>query len=85
MLAAASGLNAVTIFALYISSPATREHYQHPELLWLICPLLLYWISRTLVLAHRLTIDDDPIVFALRDRVSRLTGALPILVIFMAT
>jgi 4-hydroxybenzoate polyprenyltransferase len=85
MLAAASGLNAVTIFALYISSPVTREHYQHPELLWLICPLLLYWISRTLVLAHRQTIDDDPIVFALRDRVSHLTGALAILVIFMAT
>ena len=85
MLAAASGLNAVTIFALYISSPATREHYQHPELLWLICPLLLYWISRTLVLAHRQTIHDDPVVFALHDRVSHLTGALAILVIFMAT
>src|SRR5208282_4131712 len=85
MLAAASGLNAVTIFALYISSPATKEHYQRPELLWLICPLLLYWISRALVLAHRQTIDDDPIVFALRDRVSHLTAALVILLIFMAT
>jgi 4-hydroxybenzoate polyprenyltransferase/phosphoserine phosphatase len=66
-LAAASGMNAVTIFALYVSSPNVQGRYHHPELFWLICPLLLYWIGRVLVMAHRRLIDDDPIVFALRD------------------
>jgi 4-hydroxybenzoate polyprenyltransferase len=84
-LAAASGFNAVTIFALYISSPAVRDLYQHPERLWLICPILLYWIARTLVLAHRRLIDDDPIVFALRDPVSRLAVGLMIAIVLLAT
>lgn len=74
-LAAASGLNAVTIFALYVSSFAAQDVYRRPELLWLICPVLLYWLSRVVVLAHRRAIDDDPIVFALRDRNSLVCGA----------
>lgn len=84
-LAAASGFNAITIFALYVSSPAVRELYRHPALLWLICPILLYWIGRALVLAHRRMIEDDPIQFALRDRVSHLAGALTLLIIVAAT
>ena len=54
-LAAASGLNAVTVFALYISSDAVHPLYRHPELLWLICPVLMYWIGRILMMAHRRT------------------------------
>ncbi len=75
-LAAASGLNAVTVFALYISSDTVHRLYRHPEALWLICPILLYWIGRALIRAERRLIDDDPIAFALRDRVSLLCFAL---------
>jgi len=53
--------------------------------LWLICPILLYWIGRALVLAHRRMIEDDPIQFALRDRVSHFAGALTLLIIVAAT
>jgi 4-hydroxybenzoate polyprenyltransferase/phosphoserine phosphatase len=66
-LAAAAGFNAVTIFALYISSDAVRPFYRHAEALWLICPILMYWLGRALLMAHRRLMDDDPIVFALRD------------------
>ena len=66
-LAAAAGFNAVTIFALYISSDAVRPLYRHAEALWLICPILMYWLGRALLMAHRRLKDDDPIVFALRD------------------
>src|SRR5262249_3716085 len=66
-LAAASSFNAVTVFALYISSEAVRPLYRHPEPLWLICPILMYWLGRALLMAHRRLMDDDPIVFALRD------------------
>ncbi len=84
-LAAASGFNAVTIFALYISSPPVKDLYRHPEFLWLICPILLYWIGRALVLAHRRIIDDDPILFAVKDQISYLAGALTIAIVVLAT
>jgi len=74
-LAAAAGFNAVTVFALYISSNTVRDLYRHPDLLWLICPIFLYWISRALMMAHRRLMDHDPIVFALRDRNSLLAAA----------
>jgi 4-hydroxybenzoate polyprenyltransferase len=84
-LAAASGFNAVTIFALYVSSPAVVGLYRRPELLWLICPILMYWLSRMVILAHRRAIDDDPIVFALRDRNSRVCAASMIAIVLLAT
>lgn len=70
ILAAASGFNSVVIFTLYISSEANRALYTHPELLWINCPILMYWIARVMLLAHRGMIDDDPVIFALSDRVS---------------
>jgi len=66
-LAAAASFNAVTVFALYISSDAVRPLYRHPEALWLICLILMYWLGRALLMAHRRLMDDDPIVFAMRD------------------
>ena len=71
-LAAAAGMNAVTVFALYLASPAVTEVYSRPKFLWAICPLLIYLISRTLLMAHRRQMHDDPIVFALQDRICRL-------------
>lgn len=67
-LAAASGFNAVTVFALYISSSTVHQLYSRPQVLWLVCPILLYWLARALMLAHRRHMDDDPIAFALGDR-----------------
>lgn len=66
-LAAAVGFNAVTVFALYISSDAVRPLYRHQQALWLICPILMYWLGRALLMASRRLMNDDPIMFALRD------------------
>jgi 4-hydroxybenzoate polyprenyltransferase/phosphoserine phosphatase len=66
-LAAAAGFNAVTVFALYISSDTVHQLYRRPQALWLVCPILMYWLGRNLLLAHRRLMDDDPIVFAFRD------------------
>ena len=74
-LAAAAGFNAVTVFALYISSDAVNALYTRPAILWLVGPLLLYWIARALMLASRRLMNDDPVVFALKDRVSLATIA----------
>ncbi|WP_426441034.1 UbiA family prenyltransferase [Bradyrhizobium genosp. P] len=83
-LVAAAGMNAVTIFALYVTSPDVQRLYRHPKALWLICPILLYWIGRALMMAHRRLMDDDPIVFALRDRISAIAIALMIAVVIIA-
>lgn len=83
-LAAAAGFNAVTVFALYLSSDTVHLLYQRPGLMWLICPILIYWISRALMMAHRRLMNDDPIVFALRDKNSLIAGALIALLVIAA-
>lgn len=80
-LAAASGFNAVTVFALYIASDAVKPLYHHPKALWLVCPILMYWLGRALMIAHRRQMDDDPIFYALKDRNSLL--ALVLIVVIM--
>ncbi len=84
-LAAASGMNAITIFSLYVSSPAVRDLYRHPQFLWLIFPVLLCWIGRLAVLAQRRVIDDDPVLFALRDRASYLALGTMVLIVLLSS
>lgn len=80
-LAGASGYSAVLVLALYINSPKTQELYSQPEILWFICPLTLYWISRAILLAHRGNMHEDPVVFAFKDRTSWVIYGLVALLI----
>lgn len=82
-LSAASGFNAVTVLALYVSSGPVNQLYTHPQILWLACPILIYWIGRALMLAQRRQMTDDPVVFALKDRQSLGCGAA-MLALFVA-
>jgi hypothetical protein len=52
--------------------------------LWLVCPLLMYWIGRALLMAHRRFMDDDPILFALKDRPSLIVLGLVCLIVLAA-
>ncbi|MGV8864883.1 MAG: UbiA family prenyltransferase [Pseudomonas sp.] len=83
-LGGSSGYIAVLVLALYINSQNGMNLYAHPKLLWLLCPLLLYWISRAWIVAHRGNMDDDPIVFAARDITSLGVLAISAIVIFAA-
>ncbi|WP_407278726.1 UbiA family prenyltransferase [Aromatoleum evansii] len=83
-LGAASGYLAVMVLALYIHDPATMVLYAQPQLIWLACPLLLFWITRVWMLTHRGQMHDDPVVFATRDRVSLVVGALFCIVFWVA-
>lgn len=83
-LGTSSGYLAVLVLALYIQDRGTTALYRHPQIIWLACPLLLYWISRTWIIAHRGGMDDDPIVFAARDRTSLCVVALCALVFWLA-
>ncbi|HVN45595.1 MAG TPA: UbiA family prenyltransferase [Steroidobacteraceae bacterium] len=66
-----SGYAAVVVLALYIASGAAQTLYSRHQLMWLVCPLLLYWIGYVWLKAHRGAMHHDPLVFALRDRRSR--------------
>ena len=83
-LGGASGYISVLVLALYINSTASEVLYRRPHLLWLLCPLLLYWISRAWVVAHRRAMHDDPIVFAVTDKVSLASLALVVLIVLGA-
>jgi 4-hydroxybenzoate polyprenyltransferase len=79
-----SGYMSVLVLALYLTSPQVTRLYESPRLLWLVCPLLLYWIAHMWFLAHRGEIEDDPIVVAARDPASYVVGALIALLVFAA-
>ena len=66
----------VLVLALYINSSDVHKLYARPEALWFVCLLLIYWVSRVLMLANRGVLADDPIVFAFRDPVSYYVAGL---------
>jgi 4-hydroxybenzoate polyprenyltransferase len=84
-MATSSGYMAVLVMALYVNSGEVLPLYHTPAALWALCPILLFWVSRVLMLANRGLMNDDPVVFALRDRVSLLTGLAALLAIVAAT
>jgi len=84
-LGAAAGYMAVMVLALYINDMNTTKLYGRPEIIWLACPLLLAWISRVWILAHRGQMSEDPLIFALQDRMSQLSGAVLALILWAAT
>ncbi len=83
-LGAAAGFGSILILVAYFTSPDATSLYRSPEYLWGIGPLMLFWVSRILVLANRGHVDDDPIVFAAKDRTSLAVGAIVVLIIMAA-
>lgn len=79
-LGTASGYMAVMVLALYVSDLNTAQLYRRPELIWLACPLVLTWISRVWMLTHRGDMNEDPIIFAVRDPISLMIAGSVILV-----
>ena len=61
-----------------------QAQYSTPRILWLVCPLLLYWVSRMVLTAGRGGMHDDPLVYALRDRGSQLVLALVAILVCLA-
>jgi 4-hydroxybenzoate polyprenyltransferase/phosphoserine phosphatase len=85
MLGLVSGFMAVLVLALYVNSEQVAKLYAHPTLLLLVCPLMLYWITRVWFLTHRGQMHDDPTAFAFRDWISYAIGAITLVVMWLAT
>jgi len=78
-LGTSSGMVSVLILAMYTQAAIVPEMYPAPEWLWLVPPLMLYWITRLWTKAQRGEVDEDPVIFAARDwqslAVATLMGA----------
>jgi 4-hydroxybenzoate polyprenyltransferase/phosphoserine phosphatase len=83
-LGTASGYLSVLVLALYINSPDIQALYTQPKLIWMLCVLMLYWISRVWMLAQRGQMHDDPVVFALKDRQSLAIAVLAAISVALA-
>jgi len=80
----AAGYLSVLVLALYIQDDRTVSMYAQPELIWLACPILLFWISHIWMITHQGNMHDDPVLFAVKDRVSLVSGGLFALVFILA-
>jgi 4-hydroxybenzoate polyprenyltransferase len=80
----ASGYLAVMVLALYVDTDNGRSSYSRPELLWLLCPLVLYWVSRLWLKTSRGEMHDDPLVYSIRDRASWVVFAAMLAVVLLA-
>ncbi|MBL8525938.1 MAG: UbiA family prenyltransferase [Betaproteobacteria bacterium] len=79
-----ASLCSVVVFGLFISSPEVAARYASPHLIWFAALGLIYWLSRLWIKTGRGEMHDDPLVYALRDRASRLTVLAMILVTLAA-
>jgi 4-hydroxybenzoate polyprenyltransferase len=78
-IAISSGYISVLVMALYLNSSNVLELYSHPNVLWGICLVLLYWISMMVMATHRNQMHDDPIIYAVKDRNSHICLGLIVL------
>lgn len=78
----ASGYAGMVVFALYLSSEKVITLYSQPELLWFVLLLLIFWINWIWIKAHRGEVHDDPVMFAIQDKISLLVISL-IFIVFM--
>jgi 4-hydroxybenzoate polyprenyltransferase len=79
-----SGYMAVLVLALYVNSSTANQLYARPFLLWLVCPLILYWVTRVWFLARRGLLSEDPLLFSLKDRTSLLVEAVTAALVVLA-
>ena len=83
-LGTSAGYLSVLVLALYINSPEIASLYHRPKLIWFLCVLMLYWVSRVWMKAQRGLMHDDPVVFALKDPASIAIGVLAAIAVVAA-
>jgi len=79
-----SSFLATVVFILYLQSDKVKELYQNPQLLWLLSPIFLYWVSRIWILSTRGKVSEDPVLFVLKDPVTYVIAAVCGLIMLLA-
>ena len=80
----AAGYLSALVLALYISSEHVKTLYSRPEIIWFLCPMLLYVVSRVWLMARRKKMSEDPLVFVIKDWRTWVTGAISGLLLLLA-
>ncbi len=79
-----SAFASVVVFTIYLGQPEVSGLYRHPERMWLITLLMIVWLCRVWLLASRGELDEDPVVFAITDRMSMLMGLAAVVIALIA-
>jgi len=85
MLGIAAGYSSILVLAFYLHGETVITLYAQPQLIWFAIPLMLFWVSRVWMKAHRREMHDDPIVFAIKDKASLAVAALITISFLLAT
>jgi len=81
----ASGLLSVLVLVLYVNSPEVKILYKNPQILLLLAPIFMFWVGRIWLWATRGKLSDDPVIFALVDKMSYALLTVSTLVMWFAT
>ena len=79
-----SGYISVVVLIFHFSIEATQVLYSQYEILWLICPIILYWLTRAILITHRGEMHQDPIIFALKDKISLYVAISIVFIVLLA-
>ena len=79
-----AALSAVVVFGLFISSQETQARYASPQILWLVAVGLIYWLARLWIKTSRGEMHDDPVVYAIKDKGSRIVVLLMMTMMMLA-
>lgn len=74
----------VFVMGLYIDSPLVNQFYNNPKLIWFLMPLLTYWLGRLWIITHRGMMNEDPLIFATKDKTSLLILAIAVVILYFA-
>ena len=85
IISSATAVVSILVLGLYLNSNEVLSLYQSPQHLWLTCLILSYWIARILLITNRGEMNDDPVLFAVRDRTSWICLLLCILSVLLST
>ena len=83
LISAFSSYISILVLILYINSPQVLKLYSSPNILWGICIIMFFWVSRIISVAKKGKIKDDPIVYAINDKISYLCLVLILCIIWL--
>ncbi len=80
-----SGYLSVLVFTFYIYSKKAQLFYKTPLLLWLISPCLFIWLNHMWQFAQEGKINDDPVIFTVKNKSSWIFLLLILIFSLLAT
>lgn len=63
-----SGYISLIVLAVYLGSETVARLYQAPIFIWLAIPLLFFWITLFWKKSKRKEIEDDPVLFSIKNK-----------------